>query len=150
MKADRFTYVAPPTVAKVTPTSGAGARVTVKGKNFSHVKAVLFGKTKGTKIHVVSTTTLLVTAPAHTPGTVDVHVTTAYGTSKTVKLGHFAYPATTPIPPTRTPPTPPTPPTISAITLPTRPKERPTPARRSPRPPGSTRTPGLLTGCPAG
>src|SRR4051812_47088209 len=93
VKADRFTYVAPPVISKV---SAVGSRVTVKGKNFSHVKAVLFGKTKGTKIHVVSSTSLLVTAPAHSPGVVDLHVRTAYGTSKTVKAARFTYVATTP------------------------------------------------------
>jgi hypothetical protein len=58
VKADRFTYVAPPVFAKVTPGSGAGARITLKGNGFTHVKAVLFGKTKGTKLHVTSSTTL--------------------------------------------------------------------------------------------
>jgi alpha-tubulin suppressor-like RCC1 family protein len=116
VKADRFTYVAPPSVSSVAagvgPAAG-GTRVTVKGKGFTHVKAVLFGKTKGTKLHVVSSTRLLITAPAHAAGAVDLRVTTAYGTSKAVKADHFTYGAPTlsgqPIVPTPTPtPAPPT------------------------------------------
>jgi len=107
--ADRFTYVAPPVVSKV---SAVGTRVTVKGKNFSHVKAVLFGKAKGTKLHVVSSTILLVTAPAHSPGVVDVHVRTAYGTSKTTAADRYTYPSGGSGPPKATPPV------IASITLP--------------------------------
>jgi alpha-tubulin suppressor-like RCC1 family protein len=113
VRADRFTYVAPPVVTRL---SAVATRVTVKGKNFSHVKAVLFGKAKGTKVHVVSSTTLLVTAPSHSPGTVDVRVRTAYGTSKTGRGDHFTYTATTSGPPTPSPPGPA--PTIASLTLP--------------------------------
>ncbi|BEP16519.1 hypothetical protein acdb102_48300 [Acidothermaceae bacterium B102] len=127
VKADRFTYIAPPTITTLTPAAGpttGGTRITVKGKNFTHVKAVLFGTTKGTKLHVLSATTLLVTTPTHSPGLIDVHVRTSYGTSKTAKTDHFAYVAGTlptgPLPPA--PPTPPTgpavAPTIATISLP--------------------------------
>ncbi|BEP16518.1 hypothetical protein acdb102_48290 [Acidothermaceae bacterium B102] len=124
VKADRFTYVAPPSITSITPAGGpAGGttRVTVKGKGFTHVKAVLFGKTKGTKVTVASSTRLLVTAPVHAAGAVDLRVTTAYGTSTSVKADHFTYVAPTlsgqpvvPAPPTPAPPTP-TPPAPALV-----------------------------------
>ncbi|BEP16520.1 hypothetical protein acdb102_48310 [Acidothermaceae bacterium B102] len=130
VKADRFTYIAPPAITSLTPATGpttGGTRITVKGKNFTHVKAVLFGTTKGTKLHVLSATTLLVTTPTNSPGLIDVHVRTSYGTSKTAKTDHFAYVAPavlgqpigpTPPPPPTTPPVPPPPLVIAAATLP--------------------------------
>lgn len=125
--ADLFTYVAPPSVSSLRPTSRSaadGTRVTIRGKNFLHVKAVLFGKTKGTKLHAVSSTTLLVTAPAHAPGIVDLHVTTAYGTSRTVHADRFAYPAPTlaaqpvaPAPPSPSPAPGPPPAPVPALAI---------------------------------
>jgi alpha-tubulin suppressor-like RCC1 family protein len=132
VKADRFTYVAPPTVTSVKSASGpvaGGARVTIKGKNLLHVKAVLFGKTKGAKLHVTSATSLSVTSPAHVTGQVDVRVTTAYGTSKAGRADRYGYltPAgpIAPIPPAPTPPAPPAPrnpPVIGAVVLPAAPQ----------------------------
>jgi alpha-tubulin suppressor-like RCC1 family protein len=128
VKGDRFTYVAPPTVTSVKPATGpatGGTRVTVKGKNLLHVKAVLFGRTKGTKVHVTSATSLLVTSPAHAVGQVDIRVTTSYGASKTGKADRYGYltPAgpIAPIPPAPAPtpvPTPVAPLIIGSTVLP--------------------------------
>jgi alpha-tubulin suppressor-like RCC1 family protein len=75
----------PPRVTRVAATSGpstGGTRVTVKGTNLSHVTAVSFGGVRGTALHVaLSHKTLLVTAPVHVAGAVDIRVTTTSGTS---------------------------------------------------------------------
>jgi hypothetical protein len=92
--ADHYTYVAPPAVTGVSPTSGktaAGTRVTITGARFIHVTAVKFGTTSGTSISVVSSTKLAVTAPAHAAGLVGIRITTAYGTSPSVTADHYTY-----------------------------------------------------------
>jgi hypothetical protein len=71
---------APPTVAGVDPTSG-GASVTITGTGFTDVAAVTFGGTPAAKYQVESSTRIVAVPPAITPGTVDVVVTTAWGSS---------------------------------------------------------------------
>jgi hypothetical protein len=92
--ADHFRYVAPPATVAISPaadsTSG-GARVAVYGSNFSRVTAVRFGAASGTSLHPVSSTKLLITAPAHAAGPVDIRVTTAYGTSAAHASDRFTY-----------------------------------------------------------
>lgn len=74
----------------VGPSAG-GARITLTGKNFRHVQSVAFGAAAGKSVKVESATKLLVTAPAHKPGRVDVRVRTASGTSKVVTADRFTY-----------------------------------------------------------
>ncbi len=72
-----------PTVTSLKPASGThkgGTTVTVNGKNFTGTTAVLFGKKKGTKVKVVSSTKITVIAPSGT-GTVHVVVTATGGSS---------------------------------------------------------------------
>lgn len=91
---DHFTYVAPPKVTSIGPATGStagGSRVTVNGSSFSNVTYVSFGTARGASIHVVGTTRLLVTAPAHAAGVVDLQVHTAYGISPTGAADHFTY-----------------------------------------------------------
>ena len=91
---DRYVFVAPPVVSAVSPTSGktaAGTRVTVTGRNFSHVTGVKFGTAAGNAISVASSTRLTVTAPAHSAGTVDIRVSTSYGTSAAVTADHYVF-----------------------------------------------------------
>lgn len=83
-----------PEVLSVYPHSGTthgGTRVTITGARFAHVTAVLFGSTRGTAIHVVSSTRLLVTAPAHSPGQVNLRVQTSAGRSAIVTSDRFTY-----------------------------------------------------------
>ena len=130
---DRFTYVAPPTVSTLTVGSGTtdgGVRVVLRGKQFLHVRSVLFGAAEGLAVHVTSPTSLAVTSPARGAGTVDLRVVTAYGTSMRHTADHFTFTTPTvavPIPPVPTPtPTPPVqnlppapgPPAISTLALP--------------------------------
>jgi phospholipase C len=83
-----------PTVTSVKPASGGpkgGTKVTVHGTGFTGTTAVYFGKKKGTKVKVVSSTELTVTSPAGS-GTVHITVTAAGGTSNgTTTASKFRY-----------------------------------------------------------
>lgn len=74
----------PPTVSKLSPPKGAeagGTKVKIKGTNFSHVLEVKFGATEAMSFEVKKVTQIIANAPAGTPGTVEVTVTTSTGTS---------------------------------------------------------------------
>ncbi|KAF1056971.1 MAG: hypothetical protein GAK34_00041 [Delftia tsuruhatensis] len=95
--ADQFTYVAAPTVTSVSPTAGptaGGTSVVITGTNLSGATAVTFGATAATGFTVNSATQITATAPAGSPGTVDVRVTTTGGTSATGAADQFTYVAT--------------------------------------------------------
>ncbi len=85
---DQFTFTAPPapTVTGLSVTSGStagGTSVTITGTGFSGVTGVKFGTVAGTGVVVNSTTSITVTSPAESAGTVDVTVSAAGGTSAT-------------------------------------------------------------------
>lgn len=91
--ATRYSYVAPPTVTKVSPSSGGaggGTVVTIFGTNLLGASAVHFGSKLGTHVTVVNAGALHVTTPAGT-GTVPVTVTTPGGTSATNSAAQFKY-----------------------------------------------------------
>jgi len=106
--ADQFTYVAPPTVTSISPTSGptsGGTMVVITGTGFSSATAVSFGATAATGFTVISPTQITATSPAGT-GTVDVRVTTVGGTSAVSANDQFTYipaPTVTSISPTSGP-----------------------------------------------
>src|SRR5205085_3110477 len=82
---DQFTYVAAPTAASISPTSGptgGGTSRTITGNNFTGATAVKFGSSNATAFTVNSATQITATSPAGT-GTVDVTGTTAGATSAT-------------------------------------------------------------------
>ncbi len=82
----RFTYVGPPTITKLTPDSGkaeGGVEVTITGTDFVDGTTVRFGKKPATDVAVTSPTTLTATVPERDFGTVNVHVTTPFGSSET-------------------------------------------------------------------
>lgn len=92
--AQSATAASPPLVTKVSPSAGktaGGTRVAVTGTSFRHVIAVTFGTSPGASIHVVSSTRLWITAPAHTAGTVNVRVSTTAGTSALRTADHYTY-----------------------------------------------------------
>jgi hypothetical protein len=98
-----FTYVAPPTVSGVSPSSGplaGGTSVTITGTNFTGATGVKFGTTPATNVMVVNSTTITATSTAGV-GTVNVTVTTAGGTSATSTADQFTYiaPASTSLAP---------------------------------------------------
>lgn len=95
--ADDFTYVAPPAITALSPTSGAtagGATVVITGTNFiglSGAAAVTFGGTNATKYAVDSATKITVKIPAHAAGAVQVKVTSPYGASADTAADDFTY-----------------------------------------------------------
>ncbi len=94
--AANYTYLARPApqVTAVSPATGrvaGGTRVTIRGTHLSGALAVTFGKTKGTSLTAVSPTELVVTAPAHAAGTVDVTVLTPSGASAATGYATFTY-----------------------------------------------------------
>jgi hypothetical protein len=100
-----YTFQAPalpaPTVGKIEPDQGStegGTTLTITGTGFTGATKVLFGSTSAPSFTVESNTSITVTTPAGTAGTVDVQVTTPSGVSATSSATHFTYGA----PPTLT------------------------------------------------
>jgi hypothetical protein len=92
--ADRFTYVALPTITSINTTSGptaGGTTVIITGTNLSSATGVKFGTTSATGLTANTATSITVTAPAGSAGTVDITVTTAGGTSATSAADQFTY-----------------------------------------------------------
>ena len=91
----RITYVSPPTITGVAPTTGGsagGTRVTINGHTFSHVVQVLFGAQPGRSVQLSSRGRLSAIAPAATAaGLVNIRVVTAYGESPRVATDRFTY-----------------------------------------------------------
>jgi subtilisin family serine protease len=91
-----YTYLARPApqVTAVSPATGGvagGTRVTIRGTHLSGALAVTFGRTTGTSLTVVSPTELVVTAPAHAAGLVNVTVLTPAGASAAAASATFTY-----------------------------------------------------------
>ena len=102
--ADVFVYVGTPVVSALSPSSGSesgGTVVTVSGSGFTGASAVTFGGTAGTGLSVSSDTRLVVTAPAHSPGSIDVVVVVGGSSSPTSAAGLFTFLAANPNPPAR-------------------------------------------------
>jgi hypothetical protein len=81
-----YTFVAPPSLTKLSPASGpftGGQRVTLTGKNLKLTKKVVFGTLKAT-ILSKSATTVVVRTPVGVLGATKVKVTTPGGTSQGV------------------------------------------------------------------
>ena len=92
--ADRYTYVARPTVTGLNPTTGpatGGTTVTITGTNLTGATAIKFGATNATNFTVNSATSITAIAPAGATGTIDVTVTTTGGTSATGAGDKYTY-----------------------------------------------------------
>ncbi len=92
--ADDFTYIPPPTISSITPTSGpatGGTVVTITGTSFTTATEVKFGTTDATSFTVVNGTTITATAPPHAAGTDDVRVTTPSGTSPNTAADDYTF-----------------------------------------------------------
>ncbi|MEV7012250.1 IPT/TIG domain-containing protein [Streptosporangium sp. NPDC051022] len=100
---DKFTYVKPPTVTRISPASGpvaGGTSVTITGTNLTDATAVAFGSTAATSFTVDSDTQITATTSATTTaGAVDVKVTTPDGTSSASTFTYVKPPAVTGISP---------------------------------------------------
>jgi IPT/TIG domain-containing protein len=91
--ADKFTYLAPPTVTEVAPKTGpeSGAtEVTIKGTNFTSGSTVNFGSTAASSVKMNSSESITAVSPKAS-GTVHVTVTTAGGTSATSPADEFTF-----------------------------------------------------------
>jgi IPT/TIG domain/Divergent InlB B-repeat domain len=89
-----------PTVTSVSPLSGpssGGTTVTIKGTHLGGATLVRFG-TSLAPIKTDSETEITVKAPPHEPGTVDVSVTTAGGTSAISETDRYTYTSSAPQP----------------------------------------------------
>lgn len=94
--ATKFNYTAAgiPVVTSVSPASttvAGGTVVSITGSGFTGATGVTFGGTAGTAVTVLSDTSLLVTAPAHAAGVVDVLVTAPGGVSVAAAGSKFTY-----------------------------------------------------------
>lgn len=86
-----FTFVAAPSVASITPSTGTTAGntyVTITGANLAGATSVTFGDAAAT-IVTNSPSSITVTTPAHVAGTVSVVVTTPGGSATTTNA--FTY-----------------------------------------------------------
>jgi len=106
--ADQFTFVPPPSLTSISPTSGpstGGTSVTINGTNLTGATSVTFGANAATDVTVVSATQITAKSPAGS-GVADVRVVTPYGTSPTSSADQFTYilpPAVTNLSPNRFP-----------------------------------------------
>lgn len=82
-----FTATQPPLVSQVYPTGGTergGTQVLLSGIRLADVTEVTFGGVPGTNIFHGGDTSLLVTSPVGSPGTVDLVATNPIGSSNSV------------------------------------------------------------------
>ena len=92
--ADKYTYVAAPTVTAISPASGptGGANsVTITGTNLGGATSVMFGSTAASSITSDASGQIVAVAPAGSAGAVDVTVTTAGGTSAVSAADKYTY-----------------------------------------------------------
>ena len=90
---DRFTFEGAPAVTQLTPDSGptrGDMRVTIRGSNFVGKVSVHFGAKPATRVRVLSSSEITVTAP---PGTGAVYVTVSAvgGNSRRTATGEYRY-----------------------------------------------------------
>src|SRR5207244_3212175 len=71
--------------------TGGGTIVTIFGSGFYGDPDVDFGGVPASGVTVLDDGTLVATAPSQPSGTVDITVTTAYGTSSTSSADQFTY-----------------------------------------------------------
>ena len=97
--ADQFSYETTPTVTGVSSGTGplaGGTSVTITGTSFLAATAVKFGSTNAASFTINSDTSITAVSPAGSAGTVDITVTSAYGTSTTSSADQFTYSNPTP------------------------------------------------------
>lgn len=92
--AGAFTYLPPPTVTSVSPTSGpsaGGTAVTITGSDFQQNATVAFGGIEATPATVASATQIQTQTPAHPSGIVDIVVTNPTDGQSDRLAGAFTY-----------------------------------------------------------
>jgi alpha-tubulin suppressor-like RCC1 family protein len=91
---DKYTYRAPPTVAKLSVKGGPAAGATtvvITGTNLQDATSVSFGATSAASFVVKSATSITAVSPPGVAGAVNVTVTTPFGTSAVSKHSGFSY-----------------------------------------------------------
>jgi hypothetical protein len=91
--ADQFTF-GNPTVTGISPSAGpvaGGTSVTITGTGFTGVTKVMFGSITASSYTVNSATSMTVTSPAGSAGTVDIKITNAAGQSQASSADQFTY-----------------------------------------------------------
>jgi hypothetical protein len=81
---DRFSYIPAPAITKLLPKTGSaagGTSVTITGSNFTGVTSVNFGAVAASSFTVTSSTSITAVTPAEAAASVQVSVTTEFGTS---------------------------------------------------------------------
>lgn len=89
-----YVYETAPVVQSVSPFTGStagGTRVTINGSGFLGATAVNFGSTPATSFTVLANDEIFAIPPAHSPGTVQITVTTPGGTSATSAGANYLY-----------------------------------------------------------
>ena len=92
--ADQYTYQGPPTVTKVSLTTGplgGGSPVTITGTNLLGATKVYFGGIPAPSYVVTNATSITATTPGNGAGTVNITVTTPSGTSATSATDQYTY-----------------------------------------------------------
>jgi hypothetical protein len=94
--ADQFTYIYTPSpvITGLSVSSGpssGGTTVTIYGYALNGATAVYFGGVAATSFTVNPDGSITVTAPAHSPGLVDIQVVTSAGTSDPTSADQFTY-----------------------------------------------------------
>ncbi|MBE7190678.1 MAG: IPT/TIG domain-containing protein [Jatrophihabitans endophyticus] len=87
-----LTYVAPPKLTSLTPSSvstAGGTTITLRGTGFTGITTAAVG-TRRVRPHVLGATRATVAVPAHAAGTVTVTVASAYGVSDGLSLAYVA------------------------------------------------------------
>jgi alpha-tubulin suppressor-like RCC1 family protein len=90
---DRFEYVGPPSISGLNPAHGpasGGSIVKIEGSYLGNASAVSFGSAPATSFSYNGQGSLIATAPAGS-NTVDVRVTTPFGTTEAQKRDRYSY-----------------------------------------------------------
>lgn len=88
-----------PSIISVSPSIGSisgGTEVTITGLDVVGASSVKFGSVQASSFRVLSSSTIVATAPAQAAGTVDITITNAGVTSPVVTVAKFTYSATVP------------------------------------------------------
>jgi uncharacterized delta-60 repeat protein len=92
-----FTYLPPPTISSISPTSGStagGTAVTILGANLTGATSVTFRGTPATSFSVIHSGRISAVTPALSAGTASVLITTPNGTNAANSLYTYATPPT--------------------------------------------------------
>jgi hypothetical protein len=92
--ADRFTFTPLPRVSSVSPSSGpriGGTRVSIAGHDFTGASAVRFDGVPARNFTVKSDSLITAASPAHTPGQVDITVSTPRGLTAVSAADRFKF-----------------------------------------------------------